>query len=69
MYEQEKTVEVIMTVIKGLVTLNYAVGCYEKGCVKCPAYMSKPIQINREMTHCMFILPGLLKKEIDNCME
>ena len=69
MYEKEKTVEVIMTIIDGLVTLNYTVECPDKGCVKCPAHMSKAIRINGDMTRCMFILPGLLKKEINNCME
>ena len=69
MYKNEKGVKVIRTVIEGLVTLNYAVDCHEKGCENCSAHMSKPIQINREITGCMFILPGLLKKEIDNCME
>ena len=69
MYKNEKGVKVIMTVIEGLRTLNYTVDCHEKGCENCPAHMSKAIQINGEITRCMFILPGLLKKEIDNCME
>ncbi len=69
MYEKEKMVETILTVIEGLRTLNYAVSCPEKGCVNCPAHISKPIQINGEKTCCMFVLPGLLKKEIDNCKE
>ena len=69
MYEEEKMVKGIRTVIDGLVTLNYAVGCNEKGCENCPAHMSKAIRINEEITYCVFILPGLIKKEIDNCME
>jgi hypothetical protein len=69
MYEKEKMVKTILTVIEGLRTLNYAVSCPKGGCENCPAHMSKPIQINREITRCMFILPGLLRKEIDNCME
>ena len=69
MYKKEKMVKVIRTFIEGLVTLNYAVECPKKGCENCPAHMSKAIQINGEITRCMFILPGLLKKEIDNCME
>jgi len=69
MYKKEKMVKGIMTVIEGLVTLNYTVDCHEKGCENCPAHMSKPIWINGEITRCMFILPGLLKKEIDNCIE
>jgi len=69
MYKKEKMLKGIMTVIEGLVTLNYAVDCHEKGCENCPAHMSKAIQINGEITRCMFILPGLLKKEIDSCME
>jgi hypothetical protein len=68
MYKNEKAVKVIMTAIEGLVTLNYAVDCHDKGCENCPAHMSKAIRINGEMTRCMFIVPGLLKKEIDNCM-
>jgi hypothetical protein len=68
MYKNEKGVKVITTVIEGLVTLNYAVDCHDKGCENCPAHMSKAIRINGEMTRCMFIVPGLLKKEIDNCM-
>ena len=69
MYKKEKMVKAIRTVIEGLLTLNYAVDCHEKGCENCPAHMSKTLQINGEITRCMFILPGLLKKEIDNCME
>jgi len=69
MYKQEKIVKGIMTVIEGLVILNCTVDCHEKGCENCPAHMSKPIRINGEMTRCVSILPGLLKKEIDNCME
>jgi hypothetical protein len=69
MYKKEKMVKVIITGIEGLRTLNYAVDCHEKGCEKCPAHMSKAIRINKETTRCMFILPGLLRKEIDNCME
>ena len=69
MDKKEKMVKGIMTVIEGLVTLNYTVDCHEKGCENCPAHMSKPIWINGEITRCMFILPGLLKKEIDNCIE
>ena len=68
MYKNEKMAKGIMTVIEGLVTLNYVVDCHEKGCENCPAHMSKPIRINGETTRCMFILPGLLKKEIDYCM-
>ena len=68
MYKKEKMVKTIMTVIEVLVTLNYVVECHEKGCENCPAYMSKAIRINGDMTRCMFILPGLLKKEIYNCM-
>ena len=69
MYKKEKMVKAIRTVIEGLLTLNYAVDCHEKGCENCPGHMSKTLQINGEITRCMFILPGLLKKEIDNCME
>ena len=69
MTKKEKMVKGIRTVIEGLVTLNYAVDCHEKGCENCPAHMSKAIRINGEITRCMFILPELLKKEIDNCME
>ena len=69
MYKNEIMVEVIRTVINELRTLNYVVHCPEKGCEYCPAHISKAIQINREITRCMFILPGLLIKEIDNCME
>ena len=69
MYKKEKLVKVIMTVIEELRTLNYVVECHEKGCENCPAHMSKTIRINGEITRCMFVLPGLLKKEIDNCME
>ena len=69
MYKNEKGVKVIMTVIEGLRTLNYAVDCPEKSCENCHAHMSKAIQINGQITRCMFILPGLLKMEIDNCME
>ena len=61
-------VKLIMSIIEGLVTLSYTVDCPEKGCENCPAYMSKAIRINGKITHCMFILPGLLKKEIYNCM-
>lgn len=68
MHKNEKMVKIIMTVIEGLVTLNYTIDCHEKGCENCPAHMSKTIRINGEMTRCMFILPELLKKEIDNCM-
>jgi hypothetical protein len=68
MYKHEKMVKGIMTVIEGLVTLNYAVDCHEKGCENCPAHMSKAIRINGEMTSCILIIPGLLKKEIDYCM-
>ena len=68
MYKNEKGVEVILTVVEGLRTLCYTLDCQDKGCENCPAHMSKAIQINGELTRCMFILPGLLKKEIDNCM-
>lgn len=67
MYKNKKGVKVILTVIDGLRPLNYTVDCYEKGCENCPAHMSKAIRINGEMTRCMFILTGLLMKEIDNC--
>lgn len=69
MYKQEKMVKVILTGIEGLRILNYTVDCHEKGCEKCPAHMSKPIRINEETTRCVFILPGLLEKEIYNSME
>lgn len=68
MYKKEMMVKGIETVIDGLVTLNCAVDCHEKGCENCPAHMSKAIRINGETTRCMFILPGLLKKEINICM-
>jgi len=68
MRKNEKEVKIFITVIEALRTLNYAVDCYDKGCENCPAHMSKAIQINGEITRCMFILPGLLMKEIDNCM-
>ena len=69
MYKKETMVKGIKTVIEGLVTLNYAVDCPENGCKNCSAHMSKPIWINGERTYCMLRLPGLLKMEIDNCME
>jgi hypothetical protein len=69
MYKKETMVKGIKTVIDGLVTLNYAVDCPDNGCQYCSAHMSKAIWINGEITHCMLRLPGLLKMEIDNCME
>jgi hypothetical protein len=69
MSKKESMVNGIKTVIEGLVTLNYAVDCPENGCQNCFAHMSKPIWINGEITYCMLRLPGLLKMEIDNCME
>ena len=69
MCNHEVMVKGIKTVIEGLTTLNYAVNCNEKGCENCSAHMSKPIWINGEITYCMLRLPGLLKTEIDNCME
>ena len=68
MYKNEKGVEVILTVVEGLRTLCYTLDCQDKGCENCAAHMSRAIQINGEITRCVFILPGLLKKEIDNCM-
>ncbi len=69
MDKKETMVKGIKTVIEGLETLNYAVDCAENGCQNCSAHMSKPIWINGEITCCMLRLPGLLKMEIDNCME
>ena len=69
MDKREKRVKVIMTIIEGLVILSYTIDCHEKGCENCPAYMSKTIRINGKITRCMFALPGLLMKEIGNCME
>ena len=69
MCNHEAMVKGIKTVIEGLTTLNYAVDCNEEGCENCPAHMSKPIWINGEITYCILRLPGLLKMEIDNCME
>ena len=69
MDKREKRVKLIMSIIEGLVTLSYTIDCHEKGCENCPAYMSKAIRINGKIARCMFVLPGLLMKEIDNCME
>ena len=69
MDKHEIMVNGIKTVIEGLAILNYSVDCGEKGCENCPAHMPKAIWINGEITHCMLRLPGLLKSEIDNCME
>ena len=69
MRKQEAMVKGIKNVIEGLAILNYAVDCGDKGCENCPAHMSKAMRINGEITHCMLRLPGLLKSEIDNCME
>jgi hypothetical protein len=69
MCNHEVMVKGIKTVIEALAILNYAVDCNEKGCENCPAHMPKAMRINGKITHCMLTLPGLLKMEIDNCME
>ena len=69
MDKREKRVKLIMNIVEGLVILSNTSDCHEKGCENCSAHMAKAIRINGKITRCMFALPGLLMKEIDNCME
>ena len=69
MDDHELMVNGIKTAIEGLAILNYAVDCMENGCGNCPAHMAKAIRINGEITYCILRLPGLLKSEMDKCME
>ena len=67
--KHERMVNGIKAVIEGLAILNYAVECGKNGCENCDAHLSKAIWINGEITHCILIIPVLLKSELDNCME
>jgi len=65
----EAVVNGIKNAIEGLTILSYAIDCGDSGCENCSGYMSKTMRINGEITHCILRLPGLLKSEIDKCLE